>query len=111
MPESTRGYKYLLVIIDSFSRYLDLHPIQDLTALTALTCFLQFTSNFGTPSHVCCDNGSQFHGIFREFLELLRVNHVRTHPYSHQENGIVEMRQQGDSYHSLSLSPRATTTR
>ena len=90
MPESTRGYKYLLVIIDSFSRYLDLYPIEDLTALRALSCFLQFTSNFGTPSHVCCDNGSQFLGIFREFLGLLRVNHITTHPYSHQENGIVE---------------------
>jgi hypothetical protein len=58
--------------------------------MTALTSFVQFTSNFGVPSHVCCDNGSQFFGIFQEFLDKLRVNNIRTHPYSHQENSIVE---------------------
>ena len=90
MPESARGHKYLLVMIDSFSRYLDVYPILDLTAELALACFTQFSSNFGVPSHLCCDNGTQFYGIFRELLGLLKVHHFTTQEYSHQENSIVE---------------------
>ena len=90
MPESTRGNKYLLVIIDSFSRYLDVYPIADLTAETAMACLIQFMGNFGIPSHLCCDNGSQFQGIFQNLIDLIHVNGYKTHPYSHQENSIVE---------------------
>jgi hypothetical protein len=77
-------------MIDSFSRYLDVYPILDLTAELALACFTQFSSNFGVPSHLCCDNGTQFYGIFRELLGLLKVHHFTTQEYSHQENSIVE---------------------
>jgi hypothetical protein len=47
-------------------------------------------SNFGIPSHLLCDNGSQFYGLFLELLHLLSVNHYTIHSYSHNENGIVE---------------------
>jgi hypothetical protein len=90
MPESTRGNKYLIVIIDSFSRYLGVYPIADLTAETAMICLLQWMSDFGIPSHLCCDNGSQFQGIFQDLLNLVIVNGYTIHPYSHQENSIVE---------------------
>ena len=90
MPESARGNKYLIVVIDSFSRYLDVYPISELSAKTAMTCLIQFMSNFGIPSHLCCDNGSQFQGLFQELIDLLTINGYKTHPYSHQENSIVE---------------------
>jgi hypothetical protein len=88
MPESTSGNKYILTFIDSFSRYLD--AIADLTAATAFQCFLQFCGNFGIPSHICTDDGTQFLGIFQELMTLINVQHKQTHPYSHQENSIVE---------------------
>jgi hypothetical protein len=90
MPESESGNKYLLVFIDSFSRYLDVYPLSDLSAQTAFQCLIQFMGNFGIPSHLCCDNGSQFQGIFQQMLDLCHVNGYKTHPYSHQENSIVE---------------------
>jgi hypothetical protein len=90
MPESTRGNKYILTIIDSFSRYIDVYPIADLTAATAFECLLKFMSNFGIPSHVCTDNGTQFKGILEDVLTLAHVNQYRIQPYSHQENSIVE---------------------
>jgi hypothetical protein len=90
MPESARGNKYLIVIIDSFSRYLDVYPVADLSARTAMICLIVFMSNFGIPSHLCCDNGSQFQGLFQELIDLLVIDGYRIHPYSHQENSIVE---------------------
>jgi hypothetical protein len=90
MPTSSRGNKYLLVIIDSFSRYIDVYPIPDLTAATALECLIKFMSNFGIPSHICTDNATQFKAIFEDMLTLARINHYKIQPYSHQENSIVE---------------------
>jgi hypothetical protein len=90
MPTSSRGNEYLLVIIDSFSRYLDVYPIADLSAKTAMICLITYMSNFGIPSHLCCDNGSQFQGHFQGLLDLLKVDGYRIHPYSHQENSMVE---------------------
>jgi hypothetical protein len=51
---------------------------------------IKWMSDFGIPSHLCCDNGSQFRGIFEDLLNLLNVNHYTIHAYSHEENGIVE---------------------
>ena len=90
MPESENGNKYLIVIIDSFSRYLDVYPVADLTAHTAMQCLITFMGNFGIPSHLCCDNGSQFQGIFSDLMDLIAINGYTTHAYSHQENSIVE---------------------
>jgi hypothetical protein len=90
MPKSDKGNQYLLVIIDSFSRYMDLYPISELSAKTAMECMVKFISNFGVPSHLCCDGGSQFQGLFQELLKLFEVNQYVTQAYSHQENSIVE---------------------
>ena len=90
MPESASGNKYILTFIDSFSRYLDVFAIADLTAATAMKCFVQYCGNFGIPSHICTDEGTQFHGVFDELLTLINVEHKTTHSYSHQENSIVE---------------------
>ena len=90
MPENSRGLKYLIVIIDSFSRYTGVYPVADLTAQGAMEVLIKWMSDFGIPSHLCCDNGSQFRGIFEDLLDLLHVNHYTIQAYSHQENGIVE---------------------
>ena len=89
MPENSKGHKYLLVLIDSFSRYLGVYPIADLSAETATGCLLQWFAEFGIPSHLCCDNASQFQVLFSSTLELLSIHRYTIQPYSHQENGIV----------------------
>ena len=90
MPESTNGNKYLLVVIDSFSRYLGVFPLKELSAETAANCLIQWMSDFGIPSHICCDNGSQFLGHFTKLLQLLTIHGYTIHAYSHEENSIVE---------------------
>jgi len=90
MPKSAKGNHYLLVFIDTFSRYVNLYPIADLSARTALGCLQQFISDYGHPSTISCDNGSQFKGVFKAFTDLIGVETLNIHPYSHQENGIVE---------------------
>jgi hypothetical protein len=90
MPISSEGYKYILTIVDSFTRYIEIYSIKDLTAKTAVDCIMQYMSTYGVPHNICTDNASQFQGIYEEVLKLLHVHNYKIHPYSHQENSIVE---------------------
>ena len=45
---------------------------------------------FGIPDEICTDNSSQFQSVFQETLKILSVHDYKIHPYSHQENSIVE---------------------
>jgi hypothetical protein len=45
---------------------------------------------YGIPEKITSDNSTQFDAEFKEMLSILETENYRTHPYSHQENGIVE---------------------
>lgn len=90
LPKTYKGNKYLFVIIDSFTRYIQLFPIQDLTAKAAVDCLIEFMCTFSTPNFICTDNASQFDEIFKETLNLLNIQNYKIQPYSHEENSIVE---------------------
>jgi hypothetical protein len=91
LPDSREGHKYILVIIDTFSRWVELLPIPDVSAVTAADSFLQFIGRYGTPCSILTDNGTQFINQTVEHLTaLLNVDHLKTQAYSHEENGIVE---------------------
>ena len=90
MPISNDGYKYILTIVDSFTRYIEIYSIKDLTARAAVDCIMHYMSTYGVPNNICTDNSSQFQGIYEEVLKLLQIHNYKIHPYSHQENSIVE---------------------
>jgi transposase InsO family protein len=85
------GDSYLLVLIDSCSRWLEMYPIPDLTAEVAAMKLFEHFGRFGIPGQILSDNGSQFHNKLHDELHtLIGVDKLRTTPYSHEENGIVE---------------------
>ena len=91
LPRDKDGNEHLLVIIDCFTRWLELFPIPDLTATTAARCLLQHFGRFGAPNTLKHDGGTQFvNEIITQFLQLLRTDERVTLAYSKQENTIVE---------------------
>jgi transposase InsO family protein len=85
------GDSYLLVLIDACSRWLELYPIPDLTAEIAAMKLFEHFGRFGIPGQILSDNGSQFQNKLHDELHtLIGVDKLRTTPYSHEENGIVE---------------------
>ena len=90
VPQSDAGFKYILVIIDSGSRYVKTYPLRNLTATTAAEVVMTYMHMFGIPSEICTDNSTQFESVFAEMLDLLQAHAYKIHPYSHQENSIVE---------------------
>lgn len=84
----SKGY---LIIVDAFSKWIDVYPQRRMTSecvLNALKCFM---SVFGIPEKIVTDNGTPFvSDLFEKFCEVNGINHVRTPPYHPQSNGLAE---------------------
>jgi transposase InsO family protein len=82
---------YILTIIDTFTRWVELYHTPDATAQSATNCLIKHFGRFGAPAQIRSDNGPHFTAeVFRNFLHAVGVKHSRTLPYSSQENSLVE---------------------
>ena len=82
---------YILVIVDTFTRWVELYHTTDATALSAAECLTRHFGRFGAPHQLRSDNGPHFIAeIIREFLLLVGVKHCLTLAYSKEENAIVK---------------------
>ena len=91
LPKDNFGNTYLLVLIDNFSRYLEIYPMPDKEAKTIANCLVQWLGRYGCPSQVFSDNGKEFvNEIISEFTTLIGTEQIFTLAYSKQENAIAE---------------------
>jgi transposase InsO family protein len=67
----------LLVVIDCFTRFIELYPVSDTSALPYARALLGHVCRYGTPiMTIRSDRGTQFvNGIIKELLDLLQVDH------------------------------------
>ena len=85
------GNQYTLVVIDCFTRFVELFATKSTDAKTAAHCIFSMTGRTGTPSQILSDNGTQFRNeVLRELSNLLGIEQWHTLAYSKEENGIVE---------------------
>jgi hypothetical protein len=85
------GLQYILVIIDQFTRYVELYPIRDTSALEVVHPLLDFVGRYGVPFYIQSDQGSQFvNELISELVKLMGITHLPTLAYSKEENAIVE---------------------
>ena len=91
-PESESGNKYVLVVVDSFSKWMEAYPIPNIEAKTvAERLVLEFISRFGVPLQIKSDRGRQFDcELFKEMCILLDVEHRMSTPFHPQGNSRVE---------------------
>jgi hypothetical protein len=90
MPKTKSGNKYILTVIDCFTRYTALYAIKDLSAQTAAKTLMNHMYVYGIPEKVVSDNSTEYDAEFKEMLVILQAENYRIHAYSHQENGLVE---------------------
>jgi transposase InsO family protein len=89
---SKHGYRYILAIIDYFSKYPVLIPLKRIDAETiARKTFQYWISVFGAPQIIHTDRGSNFESeLFKEQCKILGIQKTRTSPYYPQSDGLVE---------------------
>jgi len=91
-PTSKRGNKYILMVMDYFSKWPEAYAIPNQEAKTICDMFVQnWVSRFGVPMELHSDQGRNFESnIFRGICIILGINKTRTTPLHPQSDGMVE---------------------
>ena len=91
-PRTRKGNKYLLVVTDYFSKWMEAYALPNIEAATVTCRFVeQFICRFGVPSEIHTDQGSQFESeLFTKTCEYLGIQKTRTSGYHPMSNGLVE---------------------
>ncbi|CAN6275108.1 unnamed protein product [Urochloa humidicola] len=54
------GYDHILVVIDKFTKWIEVKPIKKHTAAKTIEFFEDITHRFGVPNRIITDNGTNF---------------------------------------------------
>ena len=92
LPESSLGNKYILVVNDYFTKWVEAYPMPNQeTVIIANVLVNEFISRFWVPLLLHSDQGSQFESsLFQELCSLLDIDKTRTTAYHPQSDGLVE---------------------
>ncbi|CAG2212501.1 unnamed protein product [Mytilus edulis] len=83
--------KYILTVVDEYSRFPFAFPCSDMTSATVIQCLRQLFALFGMPAYIHSDRGQSFMSAeLKTFLQSHGVATSRTTPYSPQSNGQCE---------------------
>lgn len=100
LPRSLKGFKYLLVITDTFTKYTVLQPLRAATArLVSHHLEENIFMVYGVPNYIICDNGSEFVGepvttLARKYNVKILLNasrHPQANPAERVNRDIVTM--------------------
>lgn len=83
-------YRYILTVIDVFSRYLFCRALSNKTAKNVAEALEEIFLEHGWPKIVQSDNGSEFREKVSKLLERHKVKVVKGRPYHPQSQGVVE---------------------
>ena len=105
LTKDAHGNEYINVIIDVFSRWVELFPTKSTTVVETASVILNHIGRFGSTEVIHTDHGPAFHNeLVRELLRLCGIVHSFATAYSSEENGIVERENQEVLRHLLSDS-------
>ena len=91
-PESAQGNKYVMVVIDYFSKWPEVYAIPNQETVTVANMLVDnWISRFGVPLELHSDQGRNFESnVFQEVCTTLGIHKTRTTPLHPQSDGMVE---------------------
>jgi transposase InsO family protein len=93
LPESgpPGGYKFVLVVLDTFTRWVELYPLRSTGAIEAAEALLDHFCRYGEPNDLQSDRGNQFvNSLIEAITARAGIHQALSFAYSKQENGRVE---------------------
>ena len=91
-PTSNRGNKYILVVMDYFTKWPEVFAIPNQEAITiAETVVAEVFCRYGVPLEIHSDQGRNFESlVFQETCRIMGIHKTRTTAYHPQSDGMVE---------------------
>jgi hypothetical protein len=87
MPHTSEdGNKYVVVMIEHFTKWLELVPIPEKSSFYTAAALKGVLTRFGAPAKVLTDQGEEFQGEFAVLLQKLLIDH-RTTSRDHPQSG------------------------
>ena len=91
LPKSNTGYLYVLVVVDHFTKWVELFPMTTIRAVDVAEKLMSVFLRHGIPDTILSDQGSNYQSeLLGELYELLDMHKVRTTPYHPQCDGLTE---------------------
>ena len=92
LPLTTKGNRYVLVVEDYFTKFVNLYSLPNQTAQTVARClFEDYVLVHGVPERLHTDQGRQFEAeVIQSLCQLLGITKTRTTPYNPKWDGMVE---------------------
>ena len=105
-PKSKKGNKYAIVFIDYLTKWVEVFPTADQSALTIAHLLVEeIISQHGVPKELLSDHGAAFLSkLMHEIYLLMGIHKVSTTAYHPQTDGLVER------FHCTLTSMLAKTT-
>ena len=75
LDKDNDGVKYILAVIDVFSRYAWLRPLTNKTPRTVSKAFESILKEGRIPKSLNTDMGSEFRGEFKKLMDKYHINH------------------------------------
>ena len=90
-PESLGGSRYVVMFVDSASRFQRPYGTREKSASVILDVVQHFVADMGVPPAFRTDNGAEYtNSTFFEYCNSLRICRELTASYTRQQNGPVE---------------------
>ena len=89
---SAKGYKYILVVCDYFTKYTEAYPLKDKTARSVADALMDiWLPRYGFPLFLNSDHGNEFDNtMIHKLSEPLGTVKTKTTPYHPRSDGLVE---------------------
>ena len=88
---STEGFRYVLTIIDHYSRFCKFYPLKNKNAEGIEACLGRFTNDFGIPKIILLDNSLEFRSAtLTNWAKQFNIKLQYTSPYNPRANGCIE---------------------
>ena len=91
LPPDPDGNKFIIVVVDNFSKFLFAEPRPDTTAESAASFLHKLGGMVGWPRALRYDNCSQFDNhLIRCLTDLVNVERHPSVPFNPESNGVIE---------------------